>query len=146
MEPIDWLTMLDYQQTMHHLMRKLLHQSSQCTLTASELEILSLLYLHPENNTPLELSRQSGAKKEAISRSLKQLFAKGFLEKTVNPLDERSYDLTLTQEGMEKLRENYGVILQPMYDLQRKMGEEFEILFLLMKQANEKLENKSLNQ
>ena len=140
MHQIDWLQMLDYRQSMHHFSRKLLLQSRESALATSDLEILSLLYLHPEENTPLALSRRSGMKKEAISRSIRQLSQLGCLEKNVNPQDERSYGLSLTKIGLQKLSENYAPILQPMYNLQRKMGDDFETLFRLLEKANLLLE------
>ena len=140
MHQIDWLQMLDYRQNMHHFSRKLLLQSRETTLNTSELEVLSLLYLHPDENTPLALSRRSGMKKEAVSRSIRQLSEMGCLEKQVNPQDERSYSLSLTKTGLQKLSENYAVILQPMYTLQRKMGDDFEVLFDLLEKANQLLE------
>ena len=136
MHQTDWLQMLDYRQHLHHFSRKLLQQNRESTLNTSELEVLSLLYLHPEEKTPLALSRRSGMKKEAVSRSIKQLYEIGCLEKLVNPLDERSYSLSLTKTGLQKLSENYAAILQPMYHLQRKMGEDFENLFRLLEKAN----------
>lgn len=136
MSEINWLQMLEYQQNIHHFARTLLLQGRNCTLSTSELEILSLLYLHPENNTPLALSRQSGMKKEAISRIIRQLFEIDCLEKQLNPQDERSYSLHLTKTGLQKLHENYGFILQPLYDLHREMGDEFQLLFDLMEKAN----------
>ncbi len=140
MAEISWLQMLAFQQELHHFSRALLAHGQKRKLTTSELELLSLLYLQTEESTPLVLSRQSGMKKEAVSRCLRQLYEKGFVEKVKRPQDERSYVLTLTESGKEALRENYGPILQPLYDLQRSMGEEFEVLSHLIKQANAHIE------
>lgn len=145
MAEINWLQMLAYQQELHHFARALLAQGQKQTLTASELELLSLLYMQTEECTPLVLSRQSGMKKEAVSRCLKQLFEKGFVEKNRHPQDERSYILSLTQSGKEALRENYGPILQPMYDLRRSMEKEFDLLFHLIEQANVQMDAKNRN-
>ncbi len=142
MAEINWLQMLAFQQELHHFSRALLAQGHKRTLTTSELELLSRLYLQTAKSTPLVLSRQSGMKKEAVSRCLKQLFEKGFVEKARHPLDERSYILSLTESGKSALRENYGPILQPLYDLQRSMGVEFETLFTLMEKANAQMETK----
>lgn len=139
MEYRNWLEMLAYQQELHHLARALLAQGQKRTLTASELELLSLLYMQTEESTPLALSRQSGMKKEAVSRCLKQLFEKGFIEKDRHPLDERSYILSLTESGKNALRENYGPILRPIYELQQGMGQEFDMMFHLIKKANSQM-------
>ncbi len=137
-----WLQMLAYQQELHRFSRSMLAQGQKQTLTASELELLSWLYLQTEECTPQVLSRHSGMKKEAVSRCLKQLYEKGFIEKEKRPQDERSYILSLTESGRSALRENYGPILQPLYDLQREMGEDFNRLFQLIGEANAKMEEK----
>lgn len=139
----NWLHMLMYQQELHHFSRALLAQGQKRTLTASELELMSRLYLQTEESTPLALSRQSGMKKEAVSRCLKQLFEKGFIQKDRHPQDERSYILSLTEAGKVALRENYGPILQPLYDLQRNMETEFDTLFRLIEKANMQIETMS---
>lgn len=144
MKPM-WLQMLAYQQELHRFSRFLLVQGQKRTLTASELELLSWLYLQTEESTPLVLSRHSGMKKEAVSRCLKQLYEKGFIEKEKRPEDERSYVLFLTESGKNALRENYGPILQPLYDLQRDMGEDFERLFRLVAAANAQMEQMNTN-
>lgn len=135
----DWQQMLAYQQELHLFSRALLAQGQKRTLTASELELLSRIYLETEESTPLVLSRQSGMKKEAVSRSLKQLFEKGYIEKDKRPQDERSYVLSLTESGKAALRENYAPILQPLYDLQRAMDEDFDKLFGLIQKANQEM-------
>ncbi len=142
MTEMNWLQMLTFQQDLHHFSRSLLAQGQKRTLTASELELLSRLYLQTAGSTPLVLSRQSGMKKEAVSRCLKQLFEKGYVEKDKHPQDERSYFLSLTESGKAALRENYGPILQPLYDLQRSMGEDFGTLFRLIEKANVQMETK----
>lgn len=136
MKRTDWLRMLAYQQELHHLSRALLSQEKSQTLTASERELLARLYLEPDESTPLALSRGSGMKKEAVSRCLKKLFEKGYIQKEKHPSDERSYMLSLTQSGETELRKNYGAILQPLYDLKRQMGSEFDLLFELIHTAN----------
>ena len=136
MEDIDWLTMLSYRHELHHFSRALLSHNQKKTLTDSELEILSLLYLYPEESTPLALSRRSGMKKEAVSRCLKQLFDKNCIQKSKNPADERSYILSLSEIGTMELHQNYTFLLQPLYDLRRQMGPELDQIFRLIKQAN----------
>lgn len=140
MKRTDWLRMLKYQQELHHLSRALLAQEQNQTLTASERELLARLYLDPDETTPLALSRSTGMKKEAVSRCLKKLFAKGCIEKEKHPKDDRSYIMSLTEVGETELRKNYSVILQPLYDLKRQMGSEFDLMFELIHLANTKIE------
>lgn len=136
MKRIDWLQMLAYQQELHHLARALLSQEKTQTLTASERELLARLYLEPDESTPLALSRQSGMKKEAVSRCLKKLFEKGYIQKEKHPTDERSYMLSITQSGEAELGKNYSAILQPLYDVKRQMGSKFDLMFELIHIAN----------
>ncbi len=136
MKEIDWLTMLAYQQELHHLSRALLTQNQKQNLTASERELLARLFLEPEESTPLALSRSTGMKKEAVSRCLKSLFEKECIQKEKHPHDERSYTLSLTEVGRLELKRSYGAILQPLYDLRRSMGDDFDILFELIRTAN----------
>ncbi len=138
MSQIEWLQMLAYQQELQHLYRTLSSQSQKQTLTTSERELLARLYLEPNDSTPLSLSRSSGMKKEAVSRCLKRLVEKEFIKKEKHPKDDRSYVLYLTEAGEDELRQNYGAILQPLYDLRRLMGDEFDDLFKLIHDANMK--------
>lgn len=142
MSETDWLEMLSCQQLLHRLSRELLSQSQKKTLTNSELELLSMLYLHKEDNTPLALSRSTGMKKEAVSRCLRQLFDRDCIQKKPHPRDERSYIITLTEIGRKELRENYGLILTPFYELKRQMGSDFDTLFELMREADQQLDSK----
>lgn len=143
MEELDWQQMLSFQQELHHFARALLTQGQKRTLTASELELMSRLYIEPEESTPLALSRHSGMKKEAVSRCLRQLCEKGFIVRDRHPRDERSYILSLTESGRAALRESYGPILQPIYDLRRSMGAGFDELFRLIEAANTSMEAKN---
>ena len=138
MSEIHWQIMLEYQQELHRLSRALLSQSQKQTLTASERELLARLYLQPQESTPLALSRCSGMKKEAVSRCLKRLHEKDCIQKERHPQDERSYILRLTERGEQELRESYGAILRPLYELRRRMGPEaFDQLFTLIHAANQ---------
>ena len=122
---LEWTDMMHYQQQIQKIMRSLLpvHKS---TLTASEFELLSRLYLHPEQNTPILLSQGSGMKKEAVSRCLKTLYARNCIRKQRQTTDERSYQLFITETGLAELRKGYESILQPFYDLWRSSKEDFE--------------------
>lgn len=135
----DWLERLEDRQQLQHFSREMLNYSGKRTLTGSELELLSLLYLTETGCTPLDLSHRSGMKKEAVSRCLRQLQEKACILRERCPGDERSYLLHLTDAGRQALEENYGPILRPMYRLKRSMGEDFMTLFALIRRANEVL-------
>ena len=122
---MEWTDMVRCQQQMQKLMRALL-PARGAALTASECELLALLYLRPEQNTPVMLSQSSGMKKEAVSRCLKALYEKDCISKQRNEADERSYQLFITHTGLEELKKGYESILQPFYDLWRSAGPDFE--------------------
>ena len=71
--------------------------------------------------------RESGMKKEAVSRCLKSLYEKNCIRKERQTADERSYRLFMTETGLAELKKGYESILQPFYDLWRKAGEDFEL-------------------
>lgn len=137
MEEIEWVQMVVYQQKLNRFARKLLFHGQKQSLTPGERELLARLYLEPEQNTPLALSKSSGMKKEAVSRCIKGLYEKNCVEKAVNTNDERSYTISLSETGLEELRKDYELMLQPFYDLWRAMGDDFKNLFELVGTANE---------
>lgn len=122
---MEWTDMMHYQQQIQKIMRSLL-PVRKSVLTASECELLARLYLQPEQNTPVLLSRSSGMKIEAVSRCLKGLYEKDCIRKQRQTTDERSYRLFITETGLVQLRQGYESILQPFYDLWRSSGEDFE--------------------
>ena len=100
---MEWTDMVRCQQQMQKLMRALL-PARGAALTASECELLACLYLRPDHNTPVLLSQASGMKKEAVSRCLKALYEKDCISKQRNEADERSYQLFITDTGLEELK------------------------------------------
>ena len=136
MEDRTWTEMLAFLQELHHLSRSMLVQGQKQPLTASELELLSQLFVQAAPATPMELSRLTGMKKEAVSRCLRQLLEKGYVSRTRHPADERSYVISLTEQGRAALERCYGPILRPIYALRRSMGDDFDTLFRLIEQAN----------
>lgn len=141
MQNIDWQKMLVFQQELHQFSRNLLMHKQKQFLTSSERELLAWLYIEPKKCTPLTLSKLSGMKKEAVSRCLKQLFEKNCIQKEKLKEDERSYCITITETGLKELQKDFEIILDPFYDLWRSMGEDFEKLFSLILQANEKMQS-----
>lgn len=67
-------------------------------------------------------------KKEAVSRCLKSLYEKGYIAKQPQPGDERGYCMTLTELGMEELKNQCEANLDPYYDLLREVGPDFVAL------------------
>ena len=122
---MEWTEMMHHQQQIQKVMRSLL-PVRKSILTVSECELLAHLYLQPGENTPVLLRKSSGMKKEAVSRCLKSLYAKNCIRKQRQAKDERSYQLFITETGLEELKKGYESILQPFYDLWRSSGEDFE--------------------
>ena len=122
---MEWTDMMHYQQQMQKVMRSL-RPLRKSVLTSSECELLAHLYLQPEQNTPILLSQGSGMKKEAVSRCLKGLFEKNCIRKQRQAADERSYQLFITETGLDELKKGYESILQPFCDLWRSSSEDFE--------------------
>lgn len=122
---MEWTDMMHYQQQMQKIMRSLLPERKSL-LTVSECELLAHLYLQPDQNTPALLSQGSGMKKEAVSRCLKALYEKKCIRRQRQTSDERSYQLFITETGLDELKKGYESILQPFYDLWRSSGEDFE--------------------
>lgn len=147
---IDWQEMLTLHQELNQFARVMLTKNQKEFLTSSERELLAWIYLTQNNCTPLYLSKVSGMKKEAVSRCLKHLSEKGCVQREKNTADERSYAIYLTEAGENALKNDYGIMLQKFYDLYRKMGTDFQVLFRLIAKANqmmtdskeEKIENK----
>ena len=146
MREIDWQKMLTFQQELHQFSRTMLMHKQKQFLTSSERELLAWIYLEKKKCTPLTLSRLSGMKKEAVSRCLKQLYEKNCIQKEKVDGDERSYYITLTNVGTKELQKDYEIMLKPLYELWREMGEDFEQLFYLISKANVKLHARSLNE
>lgn len=121
---LEWTEVMHYQQQMQRLIRLLLPQKLG-RLTASEWELLSWLYLKPGQNRPNQLSQCSGMKKEAVSRCLKGLSEKGYIAKQPQPGDERGYCLTLTDLGLEELKNQCEANLNPFFHLMRTVGPDF---------------------
>lgn len=140
MEEYTWMQMLEFMQEVHRFARSVLVQAQKQPLTASELELLSRLCAEGGPMTPLELSRRTGMKKEAVSRCLRQLLDKLFISREKHPSDERSHVVLLTQTGLDALQACYGPILRPVYALRREMGADFGELFRLIEEANRRME------
>lgn len=123
---MEWTDMIHYQQQMQKITRSLLPKRKSM-LTVSECELLAHLYLRPDQNTPVLLSQGSGMKKEAVSRCLKTLYEKNCIRKQRKAIDERSYQIFITEIGLAELKKGYESILQPFYDLWRSSGKDFEM-------------------
>ena len=79
-----------------------------------EMEVLAVVSLESET-TPMRLSRATGMKLEAVSRTLRSLEAKGCIRRKKLLSDARSVLITLTERGEELLKKDCGLFLGPLY-------------------------------
>lgn len=140
---IDWQKMLNMHQELNQFARIMLVKKQKEFLTSSERELLAWIYLTQDDCTPLYLSKISGMKKEAVSRSLKALYEKGCIKREKKSTDERSYCIYLTDDGNLALKHDFEIMLQNFYDLYRQMGTDFCELFKLISKANNIMTNNS---
>lgn len=129
-------------QEFHRFSRRILQKQQKRALTAGEMELLSLLCLEGEL-TPHSLGRMTGKKQESVSRTLRFLYEKGCIARTRSPEDARSVLIGLSEEGERMLGQDCRLLLEPMYELERQMGEDFFLLASLISKADRILENQT---
>lgn len=109
-------------------------------IPTEHLDLLSQLAVRTERMTPLALSKYMNLNKTIISRIIEQLYSKGYLIKTKDENDKRSYFVSITELGEEQLRKIYDHYLGPIYELRRKLGDEaFFNLVSCIDEANIKM-------
>lgn len=86
------------------------------------------------------LSKIMGVNKTIISRIIDSLNKGGYIVKIKDPRDKRSYFVSITELGREKVNKIYNYYLSPIYELHRKLGEEdFSKLIYYIEKANKKM-------
>ena len=131
----DWRGVWKWMQQIHCFSRNMTKQQQNRELTMGEMEVLAVVSLESET-TPMRLSRATGMKLEAVSRTLRSLEAKGCIRRKKLLSDARSVLITLTERGEELLKKDCGLFLGPLYRLEREMGEKTRELLALIEQAN----------
>ncbi|MGL5330275.1 MAG: MarR family winged helix-turn-helix transcriptional regulator [Peptostreptococcaceae bacterium] len=113
------------------------------TMPAQHIELLSQLAISKEKMTPMNLSKIMGVNKTIISRIIENLTQKGYLTKTVDENDKRSYLISITQSGEEELQKIYKHHLEPIYQLRKTIGDNafFELIKYIEKANIEMLKN-----
>ncbi len=119
----DWLEMLHAMQQFKQFGRRIASHHHD-NFTSSELELLSRLWMAKEPSTPIRLSKAMGMQQVNLSRLIKGLKIAGLIATCPNPMDKRSYMITITEEGERQMQESYDAYLRPMYRLRRQLGEE----------------------
>ncbi len=141
MEDLKWIYMIEKMQEIQLFSRSIIHRATkEYELPAQHLDLLSQLLTHKEGLTPMSLSKIMGVNKTIISRVIDSLNQGGYVVKTKDPRDKRSYSVSITELGREKVDKIYTYYLSPIYELRRKLGDEdfFELMSYIEK-ANQKM-------
>ena len=88
----------------------------------------------------MQLSKIMGVNKTIISRVIDKLNKGGYVIKTKDEIDKRSYIVSITELGIEKVDKIYTYYLSPIYKLRKVLGNQdfFELMSYIQK-ANEKM-------
>lgn len=140
MEKAEWMVMMEKMQEIRHFCGNYTHRYIEGAISsAQELDLLSRAELSGERLTPQRVCQDMGISKALGSRLIRQLIAKGLLEKENSECDRRSYYLVITSRGSEEVKQTYVRYLEPVYHLRRTLGEEkFSMLMGLIREANVK--------
>lgn len=141
MEDLNWIYMLEKMQNIRYFSRIMIRRATkEYQIPAEHLDLLSQLAVKKEKMTPMTLSKIMKVNKTIISRIIEQLNNKGYLIKTKDENDKRSYFVSITELGEEQLRNIYKHYLGPIYDLRRKLGEDdFSKLMSCIEEVNIKM-------
>lgn len=133
--------MLEKMQNIRCFSRVMIRRATkEYQMPAEHLDLLSQLAVRNEMMTPMTLSKLMKVNKTIISRIIEQLNNKGYLIKTKDENDKRSYFVSITELGEEQLRKIYKHYLGPIYELRRKLGEqEFTQLMACIEEATIKM-------
>ena len=133
--------MIEKMQEITLFSRTIVHRATkEYEIPAQHLDLLSQLLTHKEWLTPMCLSKIMGVNKTIISRVIDSLNQGGYVVKTKDPRDKRSYFVSITELGREKVDKIYTYYLGPIYKLRKKLGDEdfFELMSYIAK-ANQKM-------
>lgn len=133
--------MIEKMQEIRLFSRTIIHRATkEYEIPAQHLDLLSQLLTHKEGLTPMYLSKIMGVNKTIISRVIDNLNKGGYVVKTPDKKDKRSYFVSITDLGREKVDKIYTYYLSPIYELRRKLGdEEFFKLMYSIENANQKM-------
>lgn len=141
MDDSNWIYMLERMQSIRYFSKVMIRRATkEYQIPAEHLDLLSQLAVSNEKMTPMTLSKLMKTDKTIISRIIEQLNNKGYLIKTKDENDKRSYFVSITELGEEQLRSIYKHYLGPIYELRRKIGDnDFFKLMKYIEEANKKM-------
>lgn len=141
MNDSDCIYMIEKMQEISLFSRQIIHRATkEYEIPAQHLDLLSQLLIHKEGLTPMQLSKIMGVNKTIISRVIDKLNKGGYVIKTKDEIDKRSYIVSITELGIEKVDKIYTYYLSPIYKLRKVLGNQdfFELMSYIQK-ANEKI-------
>ncbi|MBQ8998932.1 MAG: winged helix DNA-binding protein [Clostridium sp.] len=141
MNDLDCIYMIEKMQEISLFSRQIIHRATkEYEIPAQHLDLLSQLLIHKEGLTPMQLSKIMGVNKTIISRVIDKLNKGGYVIKTKDEIDKRSYIVSITELGIEKVDKIYTYYLSPIYKLRKVLGNQdfFELMSYIQK-ANEKM-------
>lgn len=94
--------------------------------------VLAIIHNNP-GITPMVLSRASGRDKSTITPVLRDLLRERLIDRAANPNDKRSYGLTLTAAGEEKLNHLSECAAEHDRELDEIVGEDKQDLLRLLR-------------
>lgn len=109
---------------------------AQYDLTASQCRVLRFLYTQPNRRARVvDIEKECAVTHPTVLGLLNSLEKKGFLAKTVNPMDARSKLISLTEKALAKQAELEGVVEQIDDLLTKNLSEQekTELVRLLQK-------------
>ena len=141
MNDSDCIYMIEKMQEISLFSRQIIHRATkEYEIPAQHLDLLSQLLIHKEGLTPMQLSKIMGVNKTIISKVIDKLNKGGYVIKTKDEIDKRSYIVSITELGIEKVDKIYTYYLSPIYKLRKVLGNQdfFELMSYIQK-ANEKM-------
>lgn len=141
MEDFNWIYMIEKMQDIKFFSRTIIRRTTkEYEIPAQHLELLYQLIIHKEGMTPMNLSKIMGVNKTIISRIIDDLKKSGYLTKTQDMKDKRSYIISITDLGVDKVQKIYEYYLTPIYELRRILGDDdFSNLMNYIEKANIKM-------
>jgi DNA-binding MarR family transcriptional regulator len=108
---------------MSHLLQRVLEQQMQpFELSAAAQRILFHLYLAPQPLTPTTLAHLLLQETQSVSGLLTRLEQQDLVMRTAHPLDRRSVQIELTDQGAKIARLAVDTLLEMATDLNRELG------------------------
>ncbi len=108
-------------------------KSEQYKLSENQIKILMCVFIN-KSDTPTEIGNTIGIQKGSLTAMIRSLLKLELLEKVIEPSDERSYKLIVSQRGLDFIQYKRVMVEKELGDLFKDIGKED------LKKVNEGLE------